>query len=116
MSPEEDKAVLAKWDELGKKQNSDFDINKDVNYAYLFHHFSEEDQEEAWQLIPEQKEIRQRIQELMDGQRTADELGGGIPMYVLPSNKNEVSDDTALKMVKQYIQETLETAPEEEFS
>ena len=116
MTPEQDKAVLAKWDELGKKQNPNFDITKDVNYAYLFHHFSEEDQDVAWELIPKYKEIRHRIQELMEGQRQPDEIGGGIPMYVLPSNKNTVTDETALKMVKQYIDETLENVSEEEFS
>ena len=116
MTPEQDKAVLAKWDELGKKQNPNFDITKDVNYAYLFHHFSEEDQDEAWELIPEHKEVRQRIQELMEGQRQPDEIGGGIPMYVLPSNKNTVSDETALKMVKHYIDQTVDAVSVKEFS
>lgn len=116
MTPEQDKAVLAKWDELGKKQDSNFDITKDVNYAYLFHHFSDEDQDEAWELIPEHKEVRQRIQELLEGQRQPDEIGGGIPMYVLPSNKNTVSDETALKMVCSYMKNTLEHVDKEYMS
>jgi hypothetical protein len=116
MTDEQDKLILAKWQELGQKQNQDFDINKDVNYAYLFCHFAEEDQEEAWQLIPEHKEVRKRIDELLAGSMGEDEMGDGIPMYVLPSGKNIPSADFAIDLVKEHFSSIKKYISEDEFS
>ena len=102
MNSELNDKIMSLWQRLAEKKDPEIDMKDDSNHRFLFHNFLDEDIDEAWSLVPNNQEIRKRVDLLEESCASLEEIGC-YTAYSLPSSKHKIENSAVINLVKSYF-------------